>query len=183
MSYSATPSRKAAVAAMLVMPLVLAVGACAPDGTEEQIETEMARTEAEEVETAEDLVGTATGSMELVVGGDIETVAGGTASCVIEAATGELRVSLEPRGPSDYRYHLVVPDYDQGTGTYEGTFQVSGAQRAVGPAEVGVDRVEDDEVFQDQLAVAFEATYSGAAGIGQAQGQAICSLPDGGEPL
>lgn len=53
----------------------------------------------------------------------------------------------------------------------------------MGPAQLDIERIEDDGVFTEQLAVAFEAAYSGAAGIGTAAGEVNCSLPDGGEPL
>lgn len=183
----------------LILPLaacVLAVaGACAPQEAERVDQptdetTEPAAEEATGAETETDVepvvVEQGAGTFELILGGDVEGVQRGTASCVVER-TGEasdLRASLDPRGPSDHRFYLVVPEYDGQTDTYEGEFQISGAERSAGPVDVGISRERGEEgTFEPQLTIAFEGTYAGAAGVGSAEGEVICSLPNDGEPL
>ncbi len=175
---------------------VLAVaGACAPEGAEQVDEptdetTEPAAEEATGAEAETDVepvvVEQGAGTFELILGGDVEGVQGGTASCVVETSgeAAALRASLDPRGPSDYRFYVVVPEYDEQTGNYEGELQISGAERSAGPVDVGIARERGEEgTFEPQLTIAFEGTYAGAAGVGSAEGEVICSLPNGGEPL
>lgn len=176
---------------LLAVCVLVVAAACAPQGadpvdeptdeTAEEATGPEAETEVEPV-----VVEQGAGTFELILGGDVEGVQEGTASCVVEESgeTAELRASLDPRGPSDHRFYVVVPEYDEQTDTYKGEFQISGAERSAGPVDVGIARERGEEgTFEPQLTLSFEGTYAGAAGVGSAEGEVICSLPNGGEPL
>lgn len=175
------PARSAAPRLALgALALLLAAAACGPgDDTEERIE-ETRETVGGEPETAEDpLAASALGSFQLSLSGDLEEELQGEAVCSVGAAASELRVVLRGTATPERMIVLQVQDY-AGTGSYEGTVQLSGAQRATGPAEVAVSLVAGEAgVLEEQIAVAFRGTYSGAAGTGEVEGEARCTP---GEP-
>ena len=175
-----TPHPALAPASLLALVL-LAVAACGPgDGTGERIEAARETVAGEPDETAEGpLAASALGTYQLSLTGDLEEELQGEAVCSVGAAASELRIVMRGAATPERMIVLQVSDY-AGTGSYDGTVQLSGAQRATGPAEVAVSSVAGEAgVLEDQIAVAFRGTYSGAAGTGEMEGEARCTP---GEP-
>ncbi|MFP3940630.1 MAG: hypothetical protein ACOC7L_03730 [Acidobacteriota bacterium] len=162
----------------LAVALLLAAAACGPgEGTGERVE-EAQETAAEEAAEGP-LAASALGTFQLSLTGDLEEELQGEAVCSVGVAASELRVVMRGTETPERMIVLQVPEYER-TGTYDGTVQVSGAERATGPAEVAVSSVVGEAgVLEDQIAVAFRGTYAGGAGSGEMEGEARCTP---GEP-
>jgi len=165
----------------LTLALTLAVlasvlGACAaPSG--QSSETGQATGDESGVTASQD-VEQSSGRFDLALAGDQTAALQGTASCVLEESTETLRAALDPRGASDFLFYVTVPDYNEGSDDYDGTFEMSGGERATGPATVAVSREDDDTgFFERQLTLSFEGSYSGSAGDGTVKGTVHCGLP------
>lgn len=121
------------------------------------------------------------GDFDLALAGDQEAGLKGTASCVLDEPTETLRATLDSHGASDFLYYVTVPDYDDDSNEYDGTFEMSGGERSSGPVSIGITRETDNTGFWErQLTIAFEGTYDGAAGTGTVKGEVHCGLPAAG---
>ena len=174
-----TPRSTLALAALLAAVLTSGLWACSRQASKtSDTAPEQAATQEAPAAAADQGVEQSSGQFELALAGDVEGAYKGTASCVLEESSETLRATLDPHGASDYLYYVTVPDYDDNTADYDGTFEMSGGERSSGPVSVGISREDDDTgFFERQLTIAFEGQYSGAAGTGTVKGEVHCGLP------
>lgn len=175
-----TPRSTLALAALLAAVLTSGLWACsrqASKTSENAPQQEPAAQQGADVATGQG-VERSSGHFDIALAGDVEGAYKGTASCVLEESSGTLRATLDSHGASDDLYYVTVPDYDDNTADYDGTFEMSGGERSSGPVSVGISREDDDTgFFERQLTIAFEGQYSGAAGDGTVKGEVHCGLP------
>lgn len=171
----------------LCLAVTALLGCPAENGAEEELgepRTDVASEvpggpEGPDVEESEEIVEEAAGSFTVTLTGDIAETFEGTAVCTVDHVTQELAVTMTPGRESPYRFSVVVPELVH-TGKYAGTFEVIGADRSLGRADVAATRVEGQDVVKEPgMIIAFRGSYQGPAGEGEAEGEVRCNVPNG----